>query len=61
MIPGYMITNFCGIVLFSIGFKIMTMVNEDDLHTYENRFIATLVRRLVFNNYGKFINISWNT
>ena len=27
--------------------KIMTMVNEDDLHTYENRFIATLVRRLV--------------
>ena len=27
--------------------KIMTMVSEDDLHTYENRFIATLVRRLV--------------
>ena len=27
--------------------KIMTMVNEDDLHTYENRFIATFVRRLV--------------
>ena len=27
--------------------KIMTMVNEDDLHTYENRFIATLVRRLL--------------
>ncbi len=27
--------------------KIMTMMNEDDLHTYENRFIATLVRRLV--------------
>ena len=21
MIPGYMITNFCGIVLFSIGFQ----------------------------------------
>ena len=27
--------------------KIMTMVNEDDIKTYENRFIATLVRRLV--------------
>ena len=27
--------------------KIMTMVSEDDLHTYENRFIATLVRRLL--------------
>ena len=27
--------------------KIMTMVSEDDLHTYENRFIATLVRHLV--------------
>ena len=27
--------------------KIMNIVNEDDLHTYENRFIATLVRRLL--------------
>ena len=27
--------------------KIMTMVSEDDLHTYENRFVATLVRRLL--------------
>lgn len=27
--------------------KIMTISNEDDIHTYENRFIATLVRRLV--------------
>ena len=27
--------------------KIMTMVNEDDIKTYENRFIATFVRRLL--------------
>ena len=27
--------------------KIMNIANEDDLHTYENRFIATLVRRLL--------------
>ena len=27
--------------------KILTMVGEDDIHTYENRFIATFVRRLV--------------
>ena len=27
--------------------KILTMVHEDDIRTYENRFIATLVRRLV--------------
>ena len=27
--------------------KILTMINEDDIRTYENRFIATLVRRLV--------------
>lgn len=27
--------------------KIMTMINEDDMKTYENRFIATFVRRLV--------------
>ena len=27
--------------------KIMNIVSDDDLHTYENRFIATLVRRLV--------------
>ena len=27
--------------------KILTMVNEDDIRTYENRFIATFVRRLV--------------
>ena len=27
--------------------KILTMVNEDDIRTYENRFIATFIRRLV--------------
>ena len=27
--------------------KILSMVNEDDIRTYENRFIATFVRRLV--------------
>lgn len=27
--------------------KILSMSNEDDIHTYENRFIATLIRRLV--------------
>ena len=27
--------------------KIMTMVNEDDIKTYDNRFIATFVRRLL--------------
>ena len=27
--------------------KIMTMINEDDVKTYENRFIATFVRRLI--------------
>ena len=27
--------------------KIMNIVSDDDLHTYENRFVATLVRRLV--------------
>ena len=27
--------------------KILTMVNEDDIRTYENRFIVTFVRRLV--------------
>lgn len=27
--------------------KILTMVSEDDIRTYENRFIATFVRRLV--------------
>ena len=27
--------------------KILTMINEDDIRTYENRFIATFVRRLV--------------
>ena len=27
--------------------KILTMVHEDDIRTYENRFIATFVRRLV--------------
>ena len=27
--------------------KILTMVNEDDIKTYENRFIATFVRRLI--------------
>ena len=27
--------------------KILTMINEDDIKTYENRFIATFVRRLV--------------
>ena len=27
--------------------KILSMVNEDDIKTYENRFIATFVRRLV--------------
>ena len=27
--------------------KILTMVNEDEIKTYENRFIATFVRRLV--------------
>ena len=27
--------------------KILNIANEEDLHTYENRFIATLVRRLV--------------
>ena len=27
--------------------KILTMVNEDDIRTYENRFIATFVRRLI--------------
>ena len=27
--------------------KILTMMNEDDIKTYENRFIATFVRRLV--------------
>ena len=26
--------------------KILTMVSDDDIHTYENRFIATFVRRL---------------
>ena len=27
--------------------KILSMSSEDDIHTYENRFIATLIRRLV--------------
>ena len=27
--------------------KIITIANEEDIHTYENRFIATLIRRLV--------------
>ena len=27
--------------------KILTLINEDDIRTYENRFIATFVRRLV--------------
>ena len=27
--------------------KVITMANEEDIHTYENRFIATLIRRLV--------------
>ena len=27
--------------------KILSMINEDDIRTYENRFIATFVRRLV--------------
>ena len=27
--------------------KILTIANEEDIHTYENRFIATLIRRLV--------------
>ena len=27
--------------------KILTMINEDDIRTYENRFIATFIRRLV--------------
>ena len=27
--------------------KILSMINEDDIRTYENRFIATLIRRLV--------------
>ena len=27
--------------------KILNIANEQDLHTYENRFIATLIRRLV--------------
>ena len=27
--------------------KVVTIANEEDFHTYENRFIATLIRRLV--------------
>ena len=38
--------------------KILTLINEDDIRTYENRFIATFIRRLVLFVEKRFEFIS---